>query len=630
MTSAAMVYPMGVTFLGTSSGGGPTENRNCSSLLCDFFEGSDLWMVDCAEGTSRQFALQPQRPGMPRVRIPQVTKLFVTHMHPDHIMGIPTLLRNLLRAPPVDAPPARSNAIAQRKTVTGNQSLPIIEIYGPCGLRSFIRQNLKMTFTRCDDTYVVHELLRKGDPIVPCNAPPDEFDPTSGSNFKDWDILHCNELPGSDFHADGQGLWYNIASRTYSRRAAQISVNAGSILHREPCIGYVFEEMTSPRRKVVILGDTYDPSSIIPLCSDPSPTLLVHEATDSILSPDTDNNGRLSKRSLTSVMKTTLARGHSTPVMAGEFAKRVNAQKLVLNHIGSRFPAPRINDTLGRGFAHRVLDDLEDQATKAWNTPSGEEAIVALDFMRVLVPEPRGVNDDSTPLTLTSASASTSTTSLPAPPSSLPQKPPPMAPLPNPVMVGTPSNHNNDNYLATSPSWDNGGGDLGVHNITNGFPGPGQAGYYGHPMGYDPIQMAQFYTFAQMMHLGVGAGTTGIVGGIGAGMGTEMGMGFGTGMEMGPMGGGIGLGGMVPIPMFATATGAAAVATPMGMLTVGGGAVAMPRAQAPAGGMRGLEELERDPVIARSIAAANTQYENSLSSGEDGPEEKGARKLRQA
>jgi len=87
----------------------------------------------------------------------------------------------------------------------------------------------------------------------------------------------------------------------------------------------------------VVLGDTYDPSSLIPLCQDPSPTLLIHEATDSTISPGRDPNGKLSKRDLQKVMKTTLARGHSTPVMAGEFAKRVRAQALVLNHIGSRY-----------------------------------------------------------------------------------------------------------------------------------------------------------------------------------------------------------------------------------------------------------------------------------------------------
>jgi len=105
----------------------------------------------------------------------------------------------------------------------------------------------------------------------------------------------------------------------------------------EPCIGYVFDEITSPRHKIVVLGDTYDPSPLIPLCEDPSPTLLIHEATDSTISPERDRNGKLSKRTIEVIMKTTLARGHSTPVMAGEFARRVDAQALVLNHIGSRY-----------------------------------------------------------------------------------------------------------------------------------------------------------------------------------------------------------------------------------------------------------------------------------------------------
>jgi ribonuclease Z len=74
----------------------------------------------------------------------------------------------------------------------------------------------------------------------------------------------------------------------------------------------------------------------MPLCSNPQPSLLVHEATDSTISPETDDAGRLSRRQLPDIMKTTLARGHSTPIMAGEFAKLVDAQKLVLNHIGSR------------------------------------------------------------------------------------------------------------------------------------------------------------------------------------------------------------------------------------------------------------------------------------------------------
>ena len=50
--------------------------------------------------------------------------------------------------------------------------------------------------------------------------------------------------------------------------------------------------------------------------------------------------------------------------MAGEFAKTIGAEKLVLNHIGGRFPAPR------RDFDTRmhVMREMERQATEAWGS----------------------------------------------------------------------------------------------------------------------------------------------------------------------------------------------------------------------------------------------------------------------
>ncbi|KAL1717274.1 beta-lactamase-like protein [Schizophyllum commune] len=86
---------MAITFLGTSSGGGPTEHRNCSSLLVDCCGNGDLWMVDCAEGTTRQFMFTRD------VRPMQVKKIFITHMHVDHVMGIIGFLRNVLFPLPV-------------------------------------------------------------------------------------------------------------------------------------------------------------------------------------------------------------------------------------------------------------------------------------------------------------------------------------------------------------------------------------------------------------------------------------------------------------------------------------------------------------------------------------------------
>ena len=38
-------------------------------------------VVDCGEGTLRQFALQPSRPNQRTLKASRITKIFITHMH---------------------------------------------------------------------------------------------------------------------------------------------------------------------------------------------------------------------------------------------------------------------------------------------------------------------------------------------------------------------------------------------------------------------------------------------------------------------------------------------------------------------------------------------------------------------
>jgi ribonuclease Z len=87
--------------------------------------------------------------------------------------------------------------------------------------------------------------------------------------------------------------------------------------------------------------------------------------------------------------------------MAGAFAKRVGAAKLVLNHIGGRcvhnsilihsldkskfdlhrFPAPRNS----RDVRAAVMSEIERQASEAWGMGTAK---AAWDFMRVVIPAP--------------------------------------------------------------------------------------------------------------------------------------------------------------------------------------------------------------------------------------------------
>ncbi|KAL5534910.1 hypothetical protein ACEPAF_3000 [Sanghuangporus sanghuang] len=338
-----MSHTMAVTFLGTSSGGGPSDSRSCSSLALDIVGNGDLWLVDCAEGTTRQFMLQPERYGPRRLKSSRITKIFITHLHFDHCMGIITLLANRLRGAAGASQPPRSKP-------------PVVELYGPAGLRTFVRSILKMTMTDLTERYCVHELLTPSDTLTSC----DDFD------------MHPGESVGRNIISVSTGLWFDLAVE------GSIQIDAAPIMHRAPCIGYVFREMDHLKRKVVILGDTCDASPITNLAQNAS--LLVHEATDAYIPVEVDRNLRGDKKTPESIQAKTVAKGHSTPAIAGAFAKTINAERLVLNHFSAKFPAPIPHR---RDRRRLVMGEIERQASAAWGLG---RALAATDFMRIDIP----------------------------------------------------------------------------------------------------------------------------------------------------------------------------------------------------------------------------------------------------
>jgi ribonuclease Z len=345
---------MRITFLGTSSGGGPTQSRNCSSLVADVLGDGTLWMVDAGEGTLRQFSFQPQ--GNWSLRLSNVKKLFVTHMHADHVMGIVTILRNIL-LPPLDG-------INLDPALPESRASARIELYGPAGLRSFVRTILNMTHTRTADRYVVHELLTAEDTPTPCE--PSE-------------VRHTSENSGLDIYCSQDGCWRDFTSA--QGRMGTVAVDAGPIAHRDPCLAYIIRETSLPFRKITILGDTSDPSAILPLVNYPPTSLLIHEATDAFIPKNIDPKA---KRGASVVQAKVLSRGHSTPIMAGDFARKIKAERLVLNHIGARFPAPNPRFSNERDTRSSVIREIERQASEAWG--SGHQARAAYDFLQISIP----------------------------------------------------------------------------------------------------------------------------------------------------------------------------------------------------------------------------------------------------
>ncbi len=74
-----------IKFLGTSNSI-PTKERNHTAILVDV--SNEHILVDCGEGTQRQFRLADENPC-------KLTKMLITHWHGDHVLGIPGLLQTL-------------------------------------------------------------------------------------------------------------------------------------------------------------------------------------------------------------------------------------------------------------------------------------------------------------------------------------------------------------------------------------------------------------------------------------------------------------------------------------------------------------------------------------------------------
>ena len=133
------------------------------------------------------------------------------------------------------------------------------------------------------------------------------------------------------------------------------------------------EAVEPPRkgRKVVICGDTASSRALEGLSMDAD--VLVHEATNSYLAgidKDTD---------LAGVTRDAVIHGHSTPYIAGDFAKKIRAKKLLLNHFSARYKGDQSIDSLS------IMYRIEGQAQKA----SGlNETQVAATWDMMIVPVP--------------------------------------------------------------------------------------------------------------------------------------------------------------------------------------------------------------------------------------------------
>src|SRR5690625_2094814 len=73
---------MEITFLGTGAGM-PSKDRNVSAIILNLLqERNSLWLFDCGEATQHQILQTKIKPR-------KINKIFITHLHGDHIFGLP-------------------------------------------------------------------------------------------------------------------------------------------------------------------------------------------------------------------------------------------------------------------------------------------------------------------------------------------------------------------------------------------------------------------------------------------------------------------------------------------------------------------------------------------------------------
>jgi ribonuclease Z len=288
-----------------------------------------------------------------------------------------------------------------------------LEIYGPLGTREYTRSGLKLTYTLLEGSYVVHELRFPADP-------PEETENHPSSIHG----LHPSESPDGRNIPQLNGIW------THVFRDDVVSVSAAPIHHSVPCVGYIVDEAPvrgkidpklylphidrtgtdrkvmreiqkghsvtladgivlegpprDPGRKIVILGDTHDPSPIEELAK--GADILVHEATNAHL-PGVDSRVK-EEDTYESVDERTKSRGHSTPQMAGRFGKRIDARHLFLNHFSSRYSGG--NDEESRA----IMNAIRNLAVAEFGS---EEVVCTRDLMNVEIPSKRAFAEGKKP-----------------------------------------------------------------------------------------------------------------------------------------------------------------------------------------------------------------------------------------
>ena len=358
----------GLTFLGTSAGASTIDRGNTATVL----KGEGFaYLVDAGEATQLQFMQSHLKMG-------DLRKVLVTHLHGDHVFGVLGLLLQLQHTP-------------------GYRG---IEVYGPVGLYNFLAANYVLSGSSVSNIQVfeLYNETRRYPPTVfqrafthrgirRCTLPmnPDGTWTLEEANeiaSEEDAILRSSKPSGLYVYAaevdhvpQQQTLGYVFAEPTTLpltldiEKARDLGVTGASTAkYKLLKSGYSVQSddgwrevqpeevtrRTSHPRRVAILGDCCRvPQPMRRLCR--GADVLVHEATFL----ESERKGR------------TEHVGHSSAAMAGRVAREVEARTLFLNHLGLR---------------QIFSDELQLTYDEAVEQAGDTKVQLAYDFMELQIP----------------------------------------------------------------------------------------------------------------------------------------------------------------------------------------------------------------------------------------------------
>ena len=306
---------MRVTFLGTS-GAVPTTQRNPSAIQVE--REGDRLLFDCGEGTQRQ--MMRYGTGF------DIEHIFVTHMHGDHVLGLPGLVQ----------------------TWDFNGRNEPLAIHAPAGTRERVERLVAATGERPSFPVRVHQV-----------SPGDVALAREEYEIRAIDVVHRTNAVGyvleeqdrkgrfdREYVEEELGL---EPGPEYSKlHNGQPVEHDGRTIQPEDVVG-----PPRPGRRLVYTGDTRPCDSVVAAAEDTD--LLIH---DSMFGDEWADRAAET--------------AHSTAREAATVANSAGAKRLALTHISSRYA--------GHGW--------RDLKTEAADTFEGEKLFVAEDGMEVEVPYP--------------------------------------------------------------------------------------------------------------------------------------------------------------------------------------------------------------------------------------------------